>query len=200
MTRYFKLKYLLIAVLVIALLSGWRSYNTIQLMDEEVKAAWAQVTNMYKRRSDLLPALLGVVKGYASHEKEVLTQVAEARAKVGSININADDPQSMQAFQAAQSQLQSAIGRLLIVSEKYPQLQANQNFLQLQAQLEGTENRIAVERQRHIEVVQRYNTYVRLFPRNLMAAALGYSIKPNFSESENEAELSKPPVVDFSTP
>ncbi|HZX81324.1 MAG TPA: LemA family protein, partial [Lysobacter sp.] len=136
----------LMLLMLATLLSGC-GYNTIQQKDEAVNAAWSQVLNVYQRRADLVPNLVATVKGYASHEERVLTEVTEARARVGSINVNADDPNSLAQFQAAQTQLQGALSRLLVVSEQYPQLKADQNFLQLQAQLEGTENRIAVERQ-----------------------------------------------------
>ena len=187
-----------VLALVALLLSGC-GYNTIQQKDEAVNAAWSQVLNVYKRRADLVPNLVASVRGYASHEREVLTAVTEARSRVGSINVNADDPASIEQFQQAQGELQSAIGRLLVVAENYPQLKANQNFLQLQAQLEGTENRITVERQRYIQAVQDYNTYIRSFPQNLTAKLFGYAPKPNFSV-ENEAELAEPPTVDFESP
>ncbi len=183
---------------IVALLSGC-GYNTIQQKDEAVTAAWSQVLNVYKRRADLVPNLVNTVKGYAAHEAQVLTDVTNARAKVGSINVNADDPQSLQNFQQAQGELQSAISRLLVVSENYPQLKADQNFLQLQAQLEGTENRIAVERQRYIQTVQDYNTYIRSFPQLITAKIFGYKTKPNFTV-ENEAQISEAPTVDFGTP
>ncbi|GAB6196132.1 LemA family protein [Lysobacter xanthus] len=188
----------LLLLTLATLLSGC-GYNTIQQKDEAVNAAWSQVLNVYKRRADLVPNLVATVKGYASHEERVLTEVTEARSRVGSINVNADDPNSLAQFQAAQSQLQSAIGRLLVVSENYPQLKADQNFLQLQAQLEGTENRIAVERQRYIATVQDYNTYLRQFPTNLTAKMFGYKVRPNFAV-ENEAQISSAPTVDFGTP
>jgi LemA protein len=189
---------IVILMIVAALLSGC-GYNQIQQKDESVKAAWSQVLNVYKRRADLVPNLVATVKGYASHEERVFTEVTNARAKVGSININADDPASLAQFQQAQGELQSAIGRLLVVSENYPQLKADQNFLQLQAQLEGTENRITVERQRYIQTVQDYNTYIRQFPVNLTAMMFGYKPKPNFSV-ENEAQIQQPPTVDFGQP
>jgi LemA protein len=185
----------LIVLGMVALLSGC-GYNTIQQKDEAVSASWSQVLNVYKRRADLVPNLVATVKGYAAHEEQVFTQVTEARSRVGSINVNADDPASIEQFQQAQGQLQSAIGRLLLVSENYPQLKADQNFLQLQAQLEGTENRITVERQRYIQAVQDYNTYIRQFPTNLTAMMFGYKPKPNFSV-ENEAEIQHAPEVDF---
>ena len=189
---------ILLVLLLAGLLSGC-VYNTIQQKDAAVSAAWSQVLNVYKRRADLVPNLVATVRGYAAHEQQVLTQVTEARSRVGSINVNADDPASIEQFQQAQGQLQSAIGRLLLVSENYPQLKADQNFLQLQAQLEGTENRITVERQRYIEAVQDYNTYIRKFPTNLTAMVFGHDVKPNFSV-ENEAQIQQPPQVDFGTP
>lgn len=188
------LRVVLLLVLV-SLLSGC-GYNTIQRKDEGVKAAWSQVINQYKRRADLVPNLVNTVKGYASHEEKVLTEVTEARSRVGAINVNAEDPQSLAQFQAAQQGLQSAIGRLLAVSENYPQLKADQSFLQLQAQLEGTENRIAVERKNYIETVQDYNTYIRQFPTNITAKMFGYKVKPNFTV-ENEQQIQNAPTVDF---
>ena len=185
----------LMLLMLATLLSGC-GYNTIQQKDEAVNAAWSQVLNVYKRRADLVPNLVATVKGYASHEERVLTEVTEARARVGSINVNAEDPASLEQFQQAQGQLQSAIGRLLLVSENYPQLKADQNFLQLQAQLEGTENRITVERQRYIERVQDYNTYIRRFPVNLTAKMFGYDTKPNFTV-DNVQQIQEAPTVDF---
>jgi len=193
-----KLLMTLVLVSLTAMLSGC-GYNTIQQKDEAVKAAWSQVLNVYKRRADLVPNLVATVRGYATHEQQVLTQVTEARSKVGSINVNADDPASIQQFQQAQTELKSAIGRLLVVSENYPQLKADQNFLQLQAQLEGTENRISVERQRYITSVQDYNTYIRSFPQNLTAKMFGYKTKPNFTV-ENEQQIQEAPKVDFGQP
>ena len=195
MSRFPRLAQAFVLVCLAALLSGC-GYNTIQQKDEAVTAAWSQVLNVYKRRADLVPNLVNTVRGYASHEQQVLTQVTEARAKVGSINVNANDPASLAQFQQAQGELQSAIGRLLVVSENYPQLKADQNFLQLQAQLEGTENRITVARGRYIETVQGYNTFVRSFPQNLTAKLFGYKEKPNFTV-ENEAQISEAPAVDF---
>jgi LemA protein len=187
-----------VLVVVVAMLSGC-GYNTIQQKDEAVKAAWSEVLNNYKRRADLVPNLVATVKGYASHEQQVLTQVTEARSRVGSINVNANDPASLAQFQQAQGELQSAISRLLVVSENYPQLKADQNFLQLQAQIEGTENRITVARQRYITSVQDYNTYIRQFPTNLTAMMFGYKAKPNFTV-ENEAQIQDAPKVDFGAP
>ena len=189
---------ILLVLVLAALLSGC-GYNQIQAKDEAVKASWSQVLNVYKRRADLVPNLVATVKGYASHEERVFTEVANARAKVGSINVDAGDAASLQQFQQAQGQLQGAIGRLLAVSENYPQLKADQNFLQLQAQLEGTENRIAVERQRYIAAVQDYNTYLRRFPVNLTAKMFGYAVKPNFGV-EDEAAIQQAPTVDFGAP
>ena len=189
---------LLTVLLLASLLSGC-GYNQIQQKDEAVKAAWSQVLNVYKRRADLVPNLVNTVKGYAAHEAKVLTDVTNARARVGSINVNADDAQSVQQFQQAQGELNGAIGRLLLVAENYPQLKADQQFLQLQAQLEGTENRIAVERQRYIGAVQDYNTYIRSFPQNLIAMMFGYKQKPNFTV-ENEQQIQQAPTVDFGTP
>lgn len=188
---------LVFLVVLASLLSGC-GYNTIQRKDEGVKAAWSQVINQYKRRADLVPNLVNTVKGYATHEEKVLTEVTEARSKVGAINVNADDPQSLAQFQEAQKGLQGAIGRLLMVSENYPQLKADQGFLQLQAQLEGTENRIAVERKNYIDTVQDYNAYIRQFPVNLTAKMFGYKVKPNFTV-ENEQQIQNAPTVDFGT-
>ena len=189
---------ILLLLVLASLLSGC-GYNTIQEKDEAVTAAWSQVLNVYKRRADLVPNLVATVKGYASHEERVFTEVAEARSRVGSINVDADDPASLAQFQQAQGQLQSAIGRLLLVSENYPQLKADQNFLQLQAQLEGTENRITVERQRYIERVQDFNTYIRRFPVNLTAKLFGYDTRPNFSVDDVQ-RIQDAPTVDFGQP
>lgn len=183
---------------MVATLSGC-GYNTIQEKDEAANAAWSEVLNNYKRRADLVPNLVATVKGYASHEQQVLTQVTEARSRVGSINVNANDPASLAQFQQAQGELQSAISRLLVVSENYPQLKADQNFLQLQAQLEGTENRITVARQRFIRAVQDYNTTIRRFPVNLTAMMFGHKTRPNFTV-ENEAQIQEAPKVDFGAP
>ncbi len=189
---------LLLIAGLIALLTGC-GYNTIQQKDEAVKAGWSEVLNQYKRRADLIPNLVATVKGYASHEQQVLTAVTEARAKVSQINVNADDAASLAQYQAAQGELSQALGRLLMVTENYPDLKADQQFLTLQAQLEGTENRITVARQRYIATVQDYNTYVRSFPQLITAKIFGYKEKPNFSV-ENEAQISNAPAVDFGTP
>lgn len=189
-----------VLALVAMLLSGC-GYNAIQRQDEGVKAAWSEVLNQYQRRADLVPNLVNTVKGYAQHEKRVLTEVTNARARVGSVQLNADDatdPQKLAQFQQAQGQLSGALSRLLVVSENYPDLKANQVFQNLQVQLEGTENRIAVARNRYVKAVQDYNTLVRSFPNNLTAKMFGYKQKPNFSV-ENEAAISTAPKVDFGT-
>jgi LemA protein len=177
-------------------------YNTIQSQDEQVKAAWSEVVNQYQRRADLIPNLVNTVKGYAQQEREVLENVTAARARVGSIQATPDlinDPVAFKAFQDAQSQMTSALSRLLVVAENYPQLKSDQNFRDLQAQIEGTENRIVVARKRYIDTVQQYNTTVRQFPVNLTARIFGYGPKANFTV-ENEAAIAKPPTVDFSKP
>jgi LemA protein len=177
-------------------------YNDLQRLDEQVKSAWSEVLNQYQRRADLVPNLVNTVKGYAAQEERVLTEVTQARASVGSIQATPElinDPVAFAKFQAAQSQLQSALSRLLVVAENYPQLKSDQNFRDLQSQLEGTENRIAVARNRYIKTVQEYNTTVRSFPTNLTAMMFKMDIKPNFSV-ENEKTISAPPSVDFSKP
>jgi LemA protein len=174
-------------------------YNTLQAQDEAVSAAWSEVLNQYQRRADLVPNLVNVVKGYAAHEKDVLVAVTEARASVGSVKADAsllNDPAAFARFEQAQSQMSSSLARLLVVSESYPQLKADQNFRDLQAQLEGTENRITVARNRYIQSVQAYNTTVRSFPSNLTARFSGMITKPNFAVG-NEAQLSQAPKVDF---
>ncbi|KGW86573.1 LemA family protein [Burkholderia pseudomallei] len=176
-------------------------YNAIQVQDEQVKASWSEVLNQYQRRADVVPNLVNTVKGYANQERDVLTRVTEARAQVGSIRATPEllsDPQAFAKFDAAQGQLTSSLSRLLVVSENYPQLKSDANFRDLQAQLEGTENRITVARNRYIRSVQAYNTTIRSFPSNLTAMAFGYKEKPNFSV-ENEAQIAKPPRVDFGT-
>ena len=182
-------------VVLIALLSGC-GYNAIQQKDEAVKAGWSEVLNQYKRRADLIPNLVKTVQGYAQQERQVLTDVTNARARVGQIQVNADDADSLKQFQQAQGELGSALSRLLVVSENYPTLKSDQNFRDLQAQLEGTENRITVARGRYIQLVQDYNTYIRSFPQNLVAMVFGYKPKPNFTV-ENEAQISQAPTVDF---
>ncbi len=162
-------------------------YNTLVTLEEQVTQSWSQVENQYQRRTDLIPNLVNTVKGYAAHEKETFTAVTEARAKVNNINMNADmlnDPQALQKFQAAQSGLSSALSRLLVTVEKYPELKANENFLQLQAQLEGTENRISVERKKFNQAVQVYNTKIRKFPTNIIANFSGFTKKAYFKAVE----------------
>jgi LemA protein len=189
-------------ILAAVLLLSACGYNNIQKLDEATKAQWSEVLNNYQRRADLVPNLVNTVKGYAAHEERVLTEVTNARAKVGSIQASADlasNPQALAQFQAAQGELSGALSRLLVVSENYPQLKADQGFRDLQAQLEGTENRITVARNRYIQSVQDYNSYVRSFPQNLTAKMFGYKTKPNFTVT-NEAAISTAPIVDFSQP
>jgi len=188
--------------LVLVLTLTGCGYNTLQRDDEQISAAWSEVLNQYQRRADLVPNLVNVVKGYAAHEREVLTQVTEARARVGQIQATPElvnDPAAFAKFQAAQRDMSSALARLLVVAENYPQLKADAGFRDLQAQLEGTENRIAVARNRYIKSVQEYNVTVRSFPSNLTAMLFGFKTKPNFSV-ENERELATPPKVDFGAP
>ncbi|WP_114238621.1 LemA family protein [Dyella sp. C9] len=195
-----KLLRVLALLLVVAGLSGC-GYNAIQRQDEAVKAAWSEVLNQYQRRADLVPNLVNTVKGYAQHEEKVLTEVTNARARVGSVKLSTDDlndAQKLQQFQAAQGELSSALSRLMVVSENYPQLKADGLFQNLQAQLEGTENRITVARNRYVQAVQQYNTLIRSFPNNLTAKMFGYQVKPNFSV-ENEKAISTAPTVDFGT-
>jgi LemA protein len=190
-----------LTVLAGVLLSGC-GYNAMQTQDEQIKSAWSEVLNQYQRRADLIPNLVNTVKGYAAQESSVLLGVTQARAKVGSIQATPElvnDPAALAKFQAAQGELSSALSRLMVVTENYPQLKSDQNFRDLQAQLEGTENRITVARNRYIQAVQNYNVTVRSFPGNLTAMIFGYKPKPNFSV-DNEAVISKPPAVDFSAP
>jgi LemA protein len=189
-------------IVLLATLLGGCGYNTFQTTDEQIKASWAEVLNQYQRRADLIPNLVNTVKGFAAQEQTVLLGVTEARAKVGSIQATPElinDAQAFAKFQAAQSQLTSALSRLLAVSENYPQLKSDQNFRDLQAQLEGTENRITVARNRYIQAVQQYNVAVRSFPSNLTAMMFGYKLKPSFTV-ENEKEISRPPTVEFAPP
>ena len=169
-------------------------YNTLQVQDEAVKSAWSEVVNQYQRRADLIPNLVNTVKGFAAQEQAVLVGVTEARAKATQIQVNADDPESLKQFQAAQGEVSSALSRLMVVVERYPELKSDQNFRDLQAQLEGTENRITVARNRYIAAVQQFNTTVRSFPTNLTAMLFKFKVKPNFTV-ENEAEISRPPPV-----
>jgi len=197
------MRYLIVLVFLIATLTlSGCGYNAMQAQDEQIKAAWAEVLNQYQRRADLVPNLVNVVKGYAAHEKDVLTQVTEARSQVGSIKATPElinDPEAFAKFQQVQSQMTSALSRLLVVSENYPNLKADASFRDLQAQLEGTENRVTVARNRFIKAVQEYNVTVRSFPSNLTAMAFGYKTKPSF-EVENEKAISTAPKVDFNAP
>ena len=186
---------LLLLAMLAALLSGC-GYNAIQQKDEQVKAGWAEVLNQYKRRADLIPNLVQTVEGYANQERQVLTDVTNARSRVGQINVNADDADSLKQFQQAQGELSGALSRLLVVTENYPNLKSDQGFRDLQAQLEGTENRITVARGRYIQMVQDYNTFLRQFPQLITAKIFGYQPKPNFTV-ENEAQISNAPAVDF---
>ncbi|MGR8980345.1 MAG: LemA family protein [Gammaproteobacteria bacterium] len=193
-------KWLMISCLA-ALLSGC-GYNTLQTTDENIKSAWAEVLNQYQRRADLVPNLVNVVKGYAAHEKSVLTEVTEARAGIGSLKATpelVDDEEAFKKFITAQGQMTAALSRLLAVAENYPQLKADGLFRDLQAQLEGTENRIAVARNRYITAVKDYNVTVRSFPSNLTAMMFGYKTKPSFTV-EDEKSISTPPQVDFAAP
>jgi LemA protein len=193
-------KWLLTSFMAVVL-SGC-GYNTLQTGDENIKAAWGEVLNQYQRRADLVPNLVNVVKGYAAHEKDVLTEVTEARARVGSIQATpelVDDEEAFKKFLAAQGQMTSAISRLLGVAENYPQLKADGLFRDLQAQLEGTENRITVARNRYIEAVKDYNVTVRSFPTNLTAMMFGHKTKPSFTV-EDEQAIARPPKVDFGAP
>ncbi|MGZ8268790.1 MAG: LemA family protein [Burkholderiales bacterium] len=190
----------LLACLALLTLSGC-GYNALQSQDQQIKAAWSEVLNQYQRRADLIPNLVNTVKGFAQQEKDVLLGVTNARAKVGSVQATPElinDPQAFQRFQAAQAELGGALSRLLVVAENYPQLKSDANFRDLQAQLEGTENRITVARNRYIKAVQEYNVTVRSFPTNLTAMVFGHKERPQFTV-ENEREISKPPSVDFGT-
>ncbi len=185
---------------VAAALSGC-GYNSLQSQDESVKAAWSEVVNQYQRRADLIPNLVNTVKGFAIQEQQVLIGVTEARAKVSSIQLTPEllnDPAAMQKFQAAQGQLTQALKSLFAVTEAYPQLKSDANFRDLQAQIEGTENRITVARNRYIDAVRSYNVTVRSFPANLTAKLFGFSVKPNFTV-ENESAIAVAPKVDFGT-
>jgi LemA protein len=188
----------LVAVLASLALSGC-GYNQLQTQDESVKAAWSEVLNQYQRRADLVPNLVNTVKGYAAHEQQVLTEVTNARAQVGAMRATPElinDPAAFQKFIQAQNQLQGALSRLLLVAENYPNLKADALFRDLQSQLEGTENRIAVARNRYIKSVQDFNTTVRQFPTNLTAMIFKMDVKPNFTVAD-EGAVSRPPTVDF---
>lgn len=195
-------KLLMVPLLLVATLLSGCGYNTLQTQDEAIKASWAEVVNQYQRRADLVPNLVATVKGYAQQEQDVLLGVTQARAKVGQVNVTANDVNDagkLQQFAQAQGELSTALSRLLVVSENYPQLKSDQLFRDLQAQLEGTENRIAVARKRYIDQVQEYNGTVRRFPTNLTAMMFGMGVKPTFTV-ENEKEISRPPTVDFNKP
>lgn len=188
-----------LAILWLASLLSACGYNEFQAQDEAVKAAWSEVVNQYQRRADLVPNLVNTVKGYASHEKDTLEAVTRARAAATSFQITPEvlnNPQAFQKFQQVQGELSSALSRLMAVSENYPNLKADGLFQNLQAQLEGTENRITVARHRYVQAVQDYNGYIRSFPVNLTAKAFGYKVKPNFTV-DNEAAISTAPKVDF---
>ena len=190
------------AVLLLVMALSGCGYNTLQSTDEQIRASWAEVLNQYQRRADLIPNLVNVVKGFAAQEKEVLTEVTNARSRVGGIQATPElfnDPEAFAKFQSAQGELSSALSRLLVVVERYPELKSNANFRDLQAQLEGTENRIAVARNRYIKAVQDYNLVVRSFPTNLTAMVFGYEVKPSLTV-ENEKAISAAPKVDFSKP
>ncbi len=192
---------LALAMAMTLVLSGC-GYNRLQTTDEQIKAAWAEVVNQYQRRADLIPNLVNTVKGFAAQEQQVLLGVTNARSKVGSIQATPElinDPQAFTRFQQAQGELSSALSRLMVVVERYPNLKSDQNFRDLQAQLEGTENRITVARNRYIKAVQEYNVVVRQFPTNLTAMLFGFKEKPQFTV-ENEKEISKAPKVDFGAP
>lgn len=187
---------IVVGILAVVFLFGGCGYNSMVKLDEKVSGQWAQVENVYQRRADLIPNLVNTVKGYANFEKDVLTSVTEARSKATSVNVDASKltPESIKQFQAAQGQLSSALSKLLVVVEKYPDLKANQNFLELQAQLEGTENRITVERNKFNTVTQEYNTKIRSFPNNITAGLFGFS-KKGYFEAEKGSE--KAPEVQF---
>ena len=192
-------KLMWLATLVAVVTLSGCGYNEFQTKDEQVKAAWAEVVNQYKRRADLIPNLVATVKGFAAQEEKILIGVTNARAKVGSIQVTPEtvnDPQVLQRFAQAQGELSGALSRLIAVAESYPQLKSDANFRELQAQLEGTENRIAVARNRYIQAVREYNITVRSFPSNLTAMLFGFKEKPQFMV-ENEKEIAKPPKVDF---
>jgi len=195
------LRVLVLFAFLASLLSGC-GYNRIQINDEAVTSAWSEVLNQYKRRADLVPNLVSVVQGYAAHEKEVLIKVTEARASVAGIKATPElvnDPAAFAKFQQAQGELSGALSRLLVVAENYPQLKADANFRDLQAQVEGTENRIAVARNRYIKAVQEYNVSVRTFPNSLTASVMGWKTKANFTV-EDERAISTAPKIDFNAP
>ncbi len=186
-------------ILIAALAMTGCGYNDFQRLDEQTKSAWSEVLNQYQRRADLVPNIVATVKGEAAFEQETLTKVIEARAKATSIQVTPEtlnNPEAFKKFQGAQNELGSALSRLMVVSEQYPNLKANQGFRDLRVQLEGTENRVTVARNRYIQAVQEYNVLTRSFPSNLTAMVFGYQPKPTFAV-QNEAAVSTPPVVDF---
>ncbi len=196
--RIFRLPIIILQISLLIALSGC-SYNSLQVSDEQIKASWAEVLNQYQRRADLVPNLVNTVKGFAAQEQAVLLGVTNARAKIGSIQASPElvnDPTAFAKFEAAQGELRSSLSRLLVVAENYPQLKSDANFRDLQAQLEGTENRITVARNRYIKAVQAYNVMVRSFPSNLTAKLLGYALKPSFGV-DNEKAIAQPPAVNF---
>ena len=194
-----KLRFIgLIMASLVSLLTGC-GYNDFQRLDEQTKSAWAEVLNQYQRRADLVPNIVATVKGEAAFEQDTLTKVVEARAKATSIQVTPEtlnDPEAFKKFQAAQGELTSSLSRLLVVSENYPNLKANQGFQDLRVQLEGTDNRITVARNRYIQAVQGYNVLARSFPNNLTAMVFSYNVKPNFTV-QNEAQIAVPPTVNF---
>ncbi|MBI2725496.1 MAG: LemA family protein [Polaromonas sp.] len=197
-SRFIKLMLAAFVSVTSLLLTGC-GYNDFQRLDEQTKSAWSEVLNQYQRRADLVPNIVATVKGEAAFEQDTLTKVVEARAKATSIQVTPEtlnDPAAFSKFQAAQGELSSALSRLLVVTENYPNLKANQGFQDLRVQLEGTENRITVARNRYIQTVQEYNVLARSFPNNLTAMVFGYGVKPNFSV-QNEAQISVPPSVNF---
>jgi len=197
-TRRLQRPGLLATLATAATLTGC-GYNDFQRLDEQTKSAWSEVLNQYQRRADLIPNIVATVKGEANFEQETLTKVVEARAKATSIQATPElinNPEAFNKFQQAQGELSGALSRLLVVSENYPNLKANQGFQDLRVQLEGTENRITVARNRYIQTVQEYNVLARSFPSNLTAKVMGYEVKPGFTV-QNEAQISQPPTVDF---
>ncbi len=192
----------LLILFIFSVIASGCGYNTLQVADEQIKANWAEVVNQYQRRADLIPNVVETVKAFAGQERDVLLGVTSARSKIGAIQATPElvnDPQAFARFAQAQGELSSALSRLLVVAENYPQLKSDANFRDLQAQLEGTENRIAVARKRYIDAVREYNTVVRSFPSNLTALVFGMKEKPQFTV-DNEKEISKPPKVDFGKP
>jgi len=191
--------FLKFTIILLTLVLTGCGYNKFQSLDEDAKASWSEVLNQYQRRADLVPNLVATVKGYAEHEEKVFTEVADARSKVGSIQVTPEvlnDPDAFAKYQAAQGQLTQALSHLMAVSENYPNLKADQGFRDLQAQLEGTENRVTVARNRYIETIKDYNVAIRSFPQNLTAMMFGYKTKPNFTV-DNEKAISTAPTVNF---